>query len=376
MRESENKGYAGGDRWQRTAAMIFVVAAALVGIYLALRYAVGILLPFLIAWAVGAAVHPIALRVSRRAHLPQRLCAAVLMLLLLSLVTALLIAAADTLLSEVRHLLARLETDGGELGTRLSAWFGRMREWTEQIPWLNRLRRVDGLAPLVERMDELVSDLIRETLGELSQRIPQWIGRLLRAVPSLVIFTVVMLIAGFYFSADLKTIHRALRGLLPMGVAKRLPAWKARLGQVLRQYARAYLLLLLITFLELYVALSILGVDYAFLIAALTALVDILPIFGVGIVLIPWAAVLLIGRQFYVGFGLLITYAAVTVIRQILEPRVVSGSLGLHPLLTLFCMYVGYRLLGILGMMLAPAAAILVSGLGARDQLSSSEEGA
>jgi predicted PurR-regulated permease PerM len=80
---------------------------------------------------------------------------------------------------------------------------------------------------------------------------------------------------------------------------------------------------------------------------------------------------LLIGRHFYQGFGLLITYAAVSLIRQILEPRVVSGALGVHPMLTLFCMYGGYRLFGILGMMLAPAAVIFLSGLVQGDQSSS-----
>ena len=72
---------------------------------------------------------------------------------------------------------------------------------------------------------------------------------------------------------------------------------------------------------------------------------------------------LLLGRQLYQGVGLLITYAVVSLVRQILEPRVVSGALGLHPLLTLFCMYGGYRLFGIIGMMLAPALAIFLSGM-------------
>ena len=105
------------------------------------------------------------------------------------------------------------------------------------------------------------------------------------------------------------------------------------------------------------------------------ALIDILPVLGGGIVLLPWAAVLLIGRQYFVGIGLLVTYGIVTVVRQILEPRVVSGALGLHPLLTLFCMYGGYRLFGIIGMMLAPAAVIFLSSVVSRRQ-SSSRSGA
>lgn len=361
-----------GGRWQIWASALFVGLVALLGAYLLIRYALGIFLPFLIAWGVGMIVHPTATQISRRLHLPRGLCAAVLMLILLLLITALVVVAADTLLSEIRHLLSRLESEGAGWGEQLTAWIEEMRAITSRIPWLNRLRRVDGLEPILDHVDEMVNDMIRSTLGELSRKIPEWVGHLVRGVPSFLIFLVVTLIACFYFSADLEKVHQAILNLLPPRVSEKLPTWKKRLGAFLKQYARAYLLILAITFLELYIGLSILGVDYSFLIAALTALVDILPIFGVGIVLIPWAVVLLIGRQFYVGFGLLILYAVITVVRQIVEPRVVSGSLGLHPLLTLICMYVGYRVFGILGMMLAPAAAIVLAGRVSRQSSSGS----
>ena len=83
----------------------------------------------------------------------------------------------------------------------------------------------------------------------------------------------------------------------------------------------------------------------------------------------------MVGKQFFVGFGLLITYAIIMVVRQIIEPRVVSGSLGLHPLLTLFVMYVGYRVFGIFGMMLAPVAVIVIAGRSPKDQSSAANKG-
>ncbi len=368
MRWDEGKS---GSWWQTLAAKTFVSLVALTGGYLLLRYAVGILLPFLIAWAVGAAVHPLALRVSARTRLPKGVCAAVLMILMLTLITALLIAVGDTVLSEVRQLLTRLETEGWNPGERLATWMEQVRGWIERIPLLRRLRGMENMAPMLAQVDALAGEMLRKTLGTLSSRIPEWIGGLIRAIPSILIFFVVMLISGFYFSADPEGVKEALRPFLPRWLSERLPRVKERLRRLIRQYAQAYLLLMTITFLELYVAFLVLGIDYAFLIAATVALIDILPAFGVGIVLIPWGIMLLIGRHFYQGFGLLITYAAVSLIRQILEPRVVSGALGVHPMLTLFCMYGGYRLFGILGMMLAPAAVIFLSGLAQGDQSSS-----
>lgn len=371
MREQEDRA----SFWQGLAAKLVVLLVVLAGVWALFRYAFGIVLPFLIAWVVGLIIHPLAVKVSDRWHLPRKLCAAVLMLLSLSLVTLLIVLAADRLLTEIQHLLAWLETDGASLGEKLAAWIERMRNLTSRIPLLNRLRYVEGLESLLDNVDELVTDLIRTTLGELSARIPVWVGAAVRAVPAVMIFLVVTLVACFYFSLDLDAIHRGMLSVLPPSVASRVPSWRGRAREIVRQYMRAYLLILVITFLELYTALCILGVDYAFLVAFLTALIDILPVFGVGVVLIPWAVVLLIGKQFFVGFGLLITYAIIMVVRQIIEPRVVSGSLGLHPLLTLFVMYVGYRVFGIFGMMLAPVAVIVIAGRSPKDQSSAANKG-
>jgi predicted PurR-regulated permease PerM len=103
-----------------------------------------------------------------------------------------------------------------------------------------------------------------------------------------------------------------------------------------------------------------LRVPYAFILALLTALVDFLPLLGTGIILIPWAIVSLLLGEVRLGVGLLVLYAVSSVIRQILEPKLIGDGLGLHPLLSLAAMYSGLRLFGVWGMILAPLA---VAGL-------------
>ena len=98
---------------------------------------------------------------------------------------------------------------------------------------------------------------------------------------------------------------------------------------------------------------------YALLLAALIAAVDALPVFGVGTVLLPWAAVALLRGETAAGLGLLLTYGAASLTRTALEPRFLGRQIGLSPLLTLASMYAGFRLYGILGMILLPVAVIL-----------------
>jgi predicted PurR-regulated permease PerM len=131
------------------------------------------------------------------------------------------------------------------------------------------------------------------------------------------------------------------------------------LRDVSRKYIKAYGILLLLTFALLLIGFWILGVEYAFLLAFLIALADLLPVIGVGTILIPWGIIMLIQKEFYLGFGLLILFLAISLIRQVAEPKVLGKSLGLHPLLALFATYVGFTLFGLLGMILAPIVALL-----------------
>jgi predicted PurR-regulated permease PerM len=128
---------------------------------------------------------------------------------------------------------------------------------------------------------------------------------------------------------------------------------------------KSYATLIFITFCEVSIGLNImklLGVyngGYILVISIITAIVDILPVLGTGTILIPWGIIMLIQKEFYLGFGLLILFLAISLIRQVAEPKVLGKSLGLHPLLALFATYVGFTLFGLLGMILAPIVALL-----------------
>ena len=98
--------------------------------------------------------------------------------------------------------------------------------------------------------------------------------------------------------------------------------------------------------------------------AAVTTVVDAVPMLGTGTVLVPMAAVSLLWGSRVRAVGLLGLYLTAAVTRSVLEPKLVGSGLGLNPLMTLLCMYTGYRILGIPGMILAPMATVLAAELG------------
>jgi sporulation integral membrane protein YtvI len=204
-----------------------------------------------------------------------------------------------------------------------------------------------------------VMQMVGNLLSSLASRLPDLAASVFSALPSVLFFLIVSVVACFYFCTDGISITRGLGSLLSQKWQQKLPSIKENLRDVLRKYIKAYGILLLLTFALLLIGFWILGVEYAFLLAFLIALADLLPVIGVGTILIPWGIIMLIQKEFYLGFGLLILFLAISLIRQVAEPKVLGKSLGLHPLLALFATYIGFTLFGLLGMILAPIVALL-----------------
>jgi len=119
----------------------------------------------------------------------------------------------------------------------------------------------------------------------------------------------------------------------------------------------------LLTLGELTLGFLLLRVEYPFLLALLAAALDILPVFGVGTVLLPWALFCLLTGGILRGVGILVLYAVITVVRQIAEPHFVGKSIGLHPILMLIAFYVGIRLFGVAGILLGPLCAFVIKAI-------------
>ena len=123
---------------------------------------------------------------------------------------------------------------------------------------------------------------------------------------------------------------------------------------------RGYIIIMFITFMELFLGLYLLGVEYAVVLAVIIAILDILPVIGTGAVLIPWGIISLLMGNIVLGIGLICMYFAILIIRNIIEPRIIGQQVGLPPIVTLIAMYVGLKTFGVIGMMLFPVVTIIL----------------
>jgi sporulation integral membrane protein YtvI len=309
-----------------------------------------VVLPFLLGWLVARIIRKPARRLAKPLRLSSRGVAVVLMLGLLTGIALLVGYGSRRLVLELKHFLeGLLEENGGFYGA-VENGLAFLRE---------RLRSLGGgrageSGELQQQLQEMLIQVAGDLLSSLSAYLSTLAGRLLSALPTGLLVSIITVVSGVYFCLEGEEIEKKLLALVPHGVRNRLPKWKAGAGRMLRHYLRAYLLLLLITLGALLLGFLVLGVPYPLLLATLTALVDLLPVLGVGTVLLPWAAVLFLQRKIAMGVGLLILYGGMLILRQILEPRLLGKSLGVHPLFALFASFAGLRLFGILGMILGP----------------------
>lgn len=181
-----------------------------------------------------------------------------------------------------------------------------------------------------------------------------------KQIPSILIAVVITLVASCFMTSDYDSIMNFIKRQFPEHKRGDLSRTKTLLKSTLAKMGKAYALIMSVTFTEMFVGLTVLrliGVyssNYAVIIAIATAIVDIIPVLGTGTVLIPWAVYNLIVGNYALAIGLGVIYAVITVIRQIIEPKLVAGQLGLSPVVTITALYLGLKIFGVLGMIIAP----------------------
>ena len=331
--------------------------ALVVGLWLGSRYLLSIALPFLLAGLLAVTAEPLVRVFNIRLKLPRGFASGI------GIVVALLVAALVVLtvcafvvrqLGQLVWVLPDLE---GTALQGLQSLEGFLLDLAAGTP--------DAVSPILTRSVEGFFSDGTALVDQATAKALQLASGVVTRIPDSFFGFGTWILASFMISAKLPRIRQWIRDHLPESWHKRYRPAIRRLRGNLSGWLSAQLKLTGVTFLTLCVGFLLLRIQYAPLWAALICLVDALPILGTGSVLIPWSLVCFLQDDPVRAVGLLAIYATGSVLRSILEPRLVGRQLGLDPLVTLFAIYAGYRLWGILGMLFSPLLAVTISQLAA-----------
>lgn len=334
----------------------YVVPAALIlGLWLGVKYLLPLLLPFLLGLLLALTAEPVVRLLQNRCRLPRGGAAGVgisLTLLLLAAVMTLLGGVAVRELGILANALPDLERTAEEGAQTMENWLLGL---ANRAPDGMRSGLTKGIVRLFAGGTEFLEGLVGN-LPAMAKSVLGWL-------PDGVVSFFTGILSAYLISARLPKLRRWLTQWLPAAwQEKYLPALKG-LRRAVGCWLRAQLKLGGWVFLITCTGFFLLRVSYAPLWALVVAAVDAVPLLGTGTVLIPWSLVCFLQGNPVKGAGLLGIYAVAALTRSMLEPRLVGKQLGLDPLVTLVAFYVGYQLWGLLGMILAPMLAAVVTGL-------------
>lgn len=222
------------------------------------------------------------------------------------------------------------------------------------------------IAKALSDLPDTVSSSVYKTGLELLENITKFAGNVLKgvvnfvlAMPDVMIYVVVTFLATLFLVTDRRTIARYAEEVLPNKTYKKISAVVSGCFKTLGKYLKSQCVLICITFIELFISFVILKQSYPLTLALIVAVVDALPILGTGTVLIPWAIYSAITGNLGMGIGLMVAYIVITIVRQLIEPKIVSDNLGVHPFVTLIAMYVGFKIFGLFGLIIGPVVMVI-----------------
>ena len=228
----------------------------------------------------------------------------------------------------------------------------------------------DALASMNEEVAATINDIFANFIANIGEYIKNFsvnaiklISGSLTKIPGFIIKLIITIISTFFFMIDYNKILVFFINCIPTGKESSVMGLVKYFKGTILIYLKSYSLLFLLTYAELTIGFTILGVPYAPLIGLLVAVFDILPILGVGGILLPWAVILMVMKNIPMGIGMLVLYLVITFVRNMTEPKLVGEQIGLHPLATLIFMYLGLRFMGFLGMFLFPVTLAVFVGM-------------
>lgn len=332
-------------KYGKACVNLIVTAVILALVVFWLPQVLAFFAPFVIGWIIAWMASPIVGFFERRIKIKRHMGSAFVIVAVIALIVFLLYLGITVLIREgsdfvasMPELMEQAHRDLLEIEERLDKLYRTMpqniQEWMENVT--TQLKNYAG-----------------DALGKMGSPTLLAVSNFAKYLPTLLIGVIMALLSSYFFVADREHINAWCRQHVPTMVQERYGLIKNGMLRAVGGYFKAQFKIEIWVYLLLVVGLWILHVKYVLLIALGIAFLDLLPIFGTGTVMVPWAIFKILSGDYKMAIGLLITWGIGQLVRQIIQPKIVGDSIGLSPLPTLFLLYLGYRFDGVIGMIVA-----------------------
>lgn len=336
---------------QRLIELLITIIAAFAGIYI-LHYIFIIFAPFVIALLFATLLEPLVNFLSRRIPIRRTFSVVIVILVVMSVVILLMILGVSRIYVELNKIVQTLP-DYETLTNQFQLIDGGWQEFLE----------VRNVSPTIisgiEQNIQTIFSALRSGMLQLANIALNAVG----GFPTTLMIIFFSFIATFFISRDKNKIISNMYQLFPEDWQDQVKKVFAELSQSAVGYIRAQIILITITGVVAFLGLTILGNEYALTVGLMAAVLDLVPIIGPAVIFYPWLIYSALSGEFAFAIGLLIIHLATVASRESLEGKIVGDNLGLHPLATMIALFVGYRLIGVIGFVIGPAVLVIIKSL-------------
>lgn len=334
--------------------LMLTVAVILVIIFVVPRVIV-YFMPFVVGFLFSLLVNPIVRFLDKRIKISRKFGSVLMIALAIGIVALIVYGLAMALRTGLRNFMDYLPTMSGNAELEVKDAIERLQNLINDLPFISGVDLGDLTNDILGFMGGLLTST--ESGDTVSA-----IGDVAKSIPNMIVSVIVGFLATYFFIADRENLAEKLNKILPASFKeKTLRLYRQTLGAV-GGYFKAQFKIMGVIYVVLVIGLIVLQVKYAWLIGFGIALLDMLPVFGTGTVLLPWAVIKLFSGSYQISVGMIALYALTFLIHQLLQPKMVGDSLGMDPFAALFFMYVGYRISSVFGMIIAiPIGMVLIN---------------
>lgn len=313
-------------------------------------------IPFVIAFILAQLIEPLIRFCMKKLKMKRKLSAVLIFVIILSMIIGLIAWGVITLITEATNFLGNF-----------NYYFEKISSFSQNIISNYNFDKIQ----VSEEVKTIISNASDEVISTASNWVKDIITKvlsILTSLPSIVLYIVITILALYFMCTDKIYMLDQIEHHLPEKWVKKLTMHMKALIKSLGCYLKAQAKLILISFIISLIGLVIfsvigLNINYPLMSAIGIAIVDALPIFGSGTVMVPWAIIAAFNGDVTLGIALLVLWIIMSIVRQVIEPKVVSGQIGIHPIFTLIAMYTGFRFLGFMGLFVGPIALIILKNI-------------
>lgn len=331
------------------------IVLLILGVYIGAKLAV-FYMPFLVAFVISLMIEPGIKYLMKKTKLSRKMSSIIIFIIVFAIIIGSITWGIVSLISESTNLLQTLNLYIDRAYTQIQETIGKLS--------ISRVSISSSVASLMQ-------DASKELLFKLSTWITGFLTKLMSiitSIPSIAIYVVITILSVYFVCTDRIYILDFMEHHMPKKWVQKIGGHIREITIKLGGYLKAEAILILVSFVISLVGLYIfkfvgMNVKYPLLIALGIGFVDALPILGSGSVMAPWAVMEALNGDIQLGMAIIVLWIIMSIVRQFLEPKIVSGKIGIHPIFTLIAMYTGFKVIGVMGMLVGPIVLIILKSV-------------